>query len=196
MQHERVSPVRAITSTLTFDAASAARASADFWQKWQETVSDAAETWLEAAQSKGPANLWSAQVEFGMRNAQRWYGWAPSAPVKAAETPAGRVVHPAETVVEATYELVENAPVAEPAAAASGATDEAATADDLQRIRGIGPAIERKLNDQGVFTYAQIASMSEADIEKLDAALDFRGRIERDGWVEQAGKLALRPDAN
>jgi len=36
--------------------------------------------------------------------------------------------------------------------------------------------------------------MSDADVEALDALLDFRGRIDRDGWVKQAEQLALRSE--
>lgn len=62
--------------------------------------------------------------------------------------------------------------------------------DDLKAISGVGPALEKKLNELGVYTYEQVASWSNADIEWVDERLQFRGRIERDDWVEQAKKLA------
>lgn len=62
--------------------------------------------------------------------------------------------------------------------------------DDLKRISGIGPAIERKLNRMGVTRYEQIADWSDADIRRVDGELDFRGRIARDDWVSQARTLA------
>ena len=58
--------------------------------------------------------------------------------------------------------------------------------DDLKRIRGIGVLIERKLNSMGVSSYAQVANWSAADIDRVSQVLDFRGRIERENWVEQA----------
>lgn len=61
--------------------------------------------------------------------------------------------------------------------------------DDLKVISGVGPALEKKLNGLGVYTYAQIANWTAADAEWIDAQLKFRGRIERDNWVEQAKKL-------
>ena len=58
--------------------------------------------------------------------------------------------------------------------------------DDLKRIRGVGVLIEKKLNSMGVYTYAQIANWSAADIDRVSQVLDFKGRIERENWVEQA----------
>jgi len=231
--------MRAFSSSMTIDADTAARVSEDFWRKWQETVSDATATWAEASQARGPANLWSAQLEFSMRNAQRWCGWMPAAPAPAEtaaapEAPADEVIAPEvqevvpqeveapeveapevetmevepsvvaveepiaeaepEQVIVAAEFVLEAEPVveSEPVAAVAEAVE--AEADDLKRIRGIGPAIERKLNAQGISTYRQIAGMSDADVEALDALLDFRGRIDRDGWVKQAEQLALRSE--
>lgn len=62
--------------------------------------------------------------------------------------------------------------------------------DDLKVISGVGPALEKKLNDLGVYRYEQIGSWTKADIEWVDEQLKFRGRIERDDWVSQARKLA------
>ena len=62
--------------------------------------------------------------------------------------------------------------------------------DDLKVISGVGPALEKKLNDLGVYRFEQIASWKKADIEWVDDQLKFRGRIERDDWVKQAKKLA------
>lgn len=62
--------------------------------------------------------------------------------------------------------------------------------DDLKRIRGIGVLIEKKLNSLGVARYDQIANWTGADIDRMSQLLDFRGRIERENWVEQARILA------
>jgi predicted flap endonuclease-1-like 5' DNA nuclease len=62
--------------------------------------------------------------------------------------------------------------------------------DDLKRIRGIGVLIEKKLNAMGVTRYEQIARWTSADIDRVSHVLDFRGRIERENWVEQARILA------
>ena len=65
-----------------------------------------------------------------------------------------------------------------------------AVVDDLKRIRGIGVLIEQKLNGMGVTGYEQIANWSSADIDRVSEVLDFKGRIERENWVEQARILA------
>jgi len=63
-------------------------------------------------------------------------------------------------------------------------------ADDLKRIRGIGVLIEKKLNSLGVTHYEQVANWTGADIERISNILDFKGRIERENWIEQARILA------
>jgi predicted flap endonuclease-1-like 5' DNA nuclease len=62
--------------------------------------------------------------------------------------------------------------------------------DDLKLIVGIGPVLERMLQQLGVSRYRQIARWSERDIDEFDARLpEFPGRIRRDGWVTQAREL-------
>ena len=65
-----------------------------------------------------------------------------------------------------------------------------AEVDDLKRVRGVGVLIEKKLNSMGVTSYRQIANWSGADIDRVSQVLDFRGRIERENWVEQARILS------
>jgi predicted flap endonuclease-1-like 5' DNA nuclease len=64
------------------------------------------------------------------------------------------------------------------------------TADDLKRIRGVGVLIEKKLNSLGITSYDQVANWTAADIDRISQILDFKGRIERENWVEQARILA------
>lgn len=62
--------------------------------------------------------------------------------------------------------------------------------DDLKLIVGVGPVLERMLQQLGITTYRQIARWSEHDIDEFDAKLpEFPGRIRRDGWVTQARAL-------
>lgn len=66
-----------------------------------------------------------------------------------------------------------------------------AGADDLKLIKGVGPKLEAMLNEMGFFHYDQIAKWSEAEVAWADQNLvGFKGRVSRDNWVEQAGKLA------
>jgi predicted flap endonuclease-1-like 5' DNA nuclease len=62
--------------------------------------------------------------------------------------------------------------------------------DDLKLIVGVGPVLERMLQQLGITTYRQIARWTEHDIDEFDAKLpEFPGRIRRDGWVTQARAL-------
>jgi len=62
--------------------------------------------------------------------------------------------------------------------------------DDLKRIVGVGPKLERMLNEQGIYYFWQIAEWTAADIKVVDELLDvFKGRIARDKWVSQAKSL-------
>ena len=62
--------------------------------------------------------------------------------------------------------------------------------DDLKRIRGVGVLIEKRLNAMGIANYDQIANWTAEDISRFSQQLDFKGRIERENWVEQARILA------
>jgi predicted flap endonuclease-1-like 5' DNA nuclease len=64
-------------------------------------------------------------------------------------------------------------------------------ADDLTRLKGVGPKLSARLKELGVVSFAQIAGWSEADLAGIDAQLGtFAGRPVRDSWVEQAQFLA------
>ena len=63
--------------------------------------------------------------------------------------------------------------------------------DDLRRIKGVGPKLVKLLQSLGVTRFEQIANWTEEDIDRVDAQLgNFKGRIRRDSWVEQAKFLA------
>ncbi len=61
--------------------------------------------------------------------------------------------------------------------------------DDLKKISGVGPVLEKKLNALGITTYAQVAAFTKAEIDQVDEVLSFKGRIEREDWLSQAKKL-------
>lgn len=67
-----------------------------------------------------------------------------------------------------------------------GASDK----DDLKLISGVGPKLEDKLNELGVYRFEQIAAWTAQDVADFDKQLRFHGRIERDGWIAQAKELA------
>lgn len=89
----------------------------------------------------------------------------------AAAAPAARAAAP----------VAEAAPAAAPAASTGG--------DDLKKLSGVGPALEKKLHEAGVTTFAQIAEWTEDDVAAMDEKLSFKGRITREGWIEQAQEL-------
>lgn len=69
--------------------------------------------------------------------------------------------------------------------------------DKLTLIDGIGATLEARLNSLGITSFRQIAEFNDQDIERVNEVLNFKGRIEREGWVAQAKKLveaASRPD--
>jgi predicted flap endonuclease-1-like 5' DNA nuclease len=62
--------------------------------------------------------------------------------------------------------------------------------DDLKRISGIGPGIEKTLHELGIYHFRQIAQFTPDHVAWIDQRLRFRGRIEREDWIGQARKLA------
>ena len=64
--------------------------------------------------------------------------------------------------------------------------------DDLTQLSGVGPALLKKLNAAGITTFAQIAAWTDAETAEFDKKLSFKGRIDREGWVEQAKELASK----
>lgn len=144
---------------------------------------------------------------------------AASSPEPVAETPAAPAPPPA-AVEPPVAAVAAAAPAPEPAPAPASGADSgspvsdvshlrsvrsealigedggraslrpAGDLDDLKRIRGIGVLIEKKLNSLGVTHYEQVANWTGADIERISRILDFKGRIERENWIEQARILA------
>lgn len=103
----------------------------------------------------------------------------PVVPLPASDVLGGM----GEVIAAAVADSPEAAP-----AAVDAVTDEA---DDLTRIKGLGPKLAAMLHGLGVTRFEQIAAWGEADIARIDPQLGaFQGRIARDAWVEQARYLA------
>ena len=89
-------------------------------------------------------------------------------------------------------------PSASPKAASTspvGAVAPAPTADranDLKRIKGVGPKLEQTLLAMGISRFAQIAAWTDEEVAEVNAKLRFHGRIERDQWIAQARTLAAK----
>lgn len=63
--------------------------------------------------------------------------------------------------------------------------------DDLKKIKGVGPKLEELLHTLGVYHFDQIANWTAGEVAWVDDNLEgFKGRVSRDGWVEQARLLS------
>ena len=120
---------------------------------------------------------------------------AAAQPPKAPEAP--------KPVAKQVEETKKPAPKAKPAAKPAAAEEVTEVApetlkeargglpDDLKLLKGVGPKLEQTLNELGFFHFEQIAAWGEAEVAWVDSRLKFKGRIERDGWIAQAAKLAV-----
>jgi NADH-quinone oxidoreductase subunit E len=71
-----------------------------------------------------------------------------------------------------------------------------AGADDLKRIKGVGPKLEKQLNAMGYYHYDQVAGWTDEEAAWVDTNLEgFKGRATRDGWVTQARGLSQGRDS-
>ena len=123
----------------------------------------------------------------------------PAAPA-AAPAPKAAPKPKAEAKPKAAAKPAAKAPAAKaqaepaPVPAAEGGSKPKAlkaarkgVADDLKVIEGIGPAMEKLLNEGGIFHLDQIAAWGAAEVEWMDGNLKgFKGRVTRDKWVAQA----------
>ncbi|PWK61066.1 NADH:ubiquinone oxidoreductase [Roseicyclus mahoneyensis] len=129
----------------------------------------------------------------------------------AAATPAAAPKEAAPAAEAVTTETATAAAAPEPVAAPSSApaevTDAVGTrpaaldgpraggADDLKRIKGIGPKLEQLCHRLGFYHFDQIAAWTPAEVAWVDENLEgFKGRVTRDTWVAQARVLAAGGD--
>lgn len=134
---------------------------------------------------------------------------APTTAPSTTETAPAETAEPAKPVVEdkpveepADKSAAEAAPKAKPAKAKDTAADAGTQpkgldgprdgqADDLKQIKGVGPALEKLLNELGFFHFDQIAAWSADEVAWVDQNLKgFKGRVSRDNWIAQAKDLA------
>jgi large subunit ribosomal protein L21 len=85
--------------------------------------------------------------------------------------------------------VAKKAAPAEAKAAKPAEAPATASGDDLTQINGIGPVIAKKLVALDITTFQQIADLDEKQITDIDEQLNFKGRIDREEWVDQAKKL-------
>lgn len=70
------------------------------------------------------------------------------------------------------------------------ASPRATGADNLRRIKGIGPRIEERLNSWGLYHFDQLAALTPENAAWIDRQLGFKGRVARENWIVQATALA------
>ena len=90
--------------------------------------------------------------------------------------------------------------VAEPVPAAPAAADlgfeqlpgPRGAADDLKKLPGVSGAIEKQLNDLGIFHYSQIAAFSPTAAHNVGEEVGLPGRV--DGWIAKAKELTAETE--
>ena len=97
---------------------------------------------------------------------------SPKEPVKKEAKPAK------EVKPEKDAKTKKSAPVKEKKVTAGS--------DDLKQLSGVGPALEKKLHAAGVKSFEQIAAWSAKDVEAINEKISSKGRVEKEGWIDQA----------
>ncbi|TCM18917.1 putative flap endonuclease-1-like 5' DNA nuclease [Novosphingobium sp. PhB165] len=109
----------------------------------------------------------------------------------AAQEEVDNVVPPQTIAAEPAEPVPAPEPVVTPAQEAAPAPAATGGADDLRKIKGLGPKMQTLLTTLGITRFEQIAGWTDADLDDLDGKLGaFAGRPRRDNWVEQAKMLA------
>jgi predicted flap endonuclease-1-like 5' DNA nuclease len=77
-----------------------------------------------------------------------------------------------------------------PTSEVAAADESTSGPDDLRRIRGIGPTIARRLKENGITRFRQLAVMSPDELDDLaDTIRIARGRVAQDDWAAAAAAL-------
>src|SRR5262245_34387437 len=156
----------------------------------------ARENWIEQAQilMKGGATAFSRAFDRGSPGAPTPLPDAPAATAAGGpeSAPPARpfLLGALRSVRSQAYQNPEPGPEAAYRVGSHNRVVRSGPPQDLKRIRGIGVLIEKRLNAMQIATYEQIANWTAQDIERVSRVLDFKGRIERENWVEQARILA------
>jgi len=107
---------------------------------------------------------------------------AKKAAVKKAEAPKAEA---------AAVEAPKAAPSGKPEVDARGRIAKLeGKADNLKKISGVGPVLEKKLHAAGIYFFWQVAALKADQIAELEEEMSFPGRITRDDWVKQAEEFA------
>jgi predicted flap endonuclease-1-like 5' DNA nuclease len=148
--------------------------------------------WREPA--SGPIGHRDLSADANSDKAASYTTKAPSAASSSAGAPATAASFAGSATATAPAPAA-SAKAAKPAAAKAAKPEtltkaRAGGADDLKQIKGVGPGLEKTLNELGFYHFDQIQNWRKAEIEWVDSRLKFPGRIVRDEWTKQAKTLA------
>jgi predicted flap endonuclease-1-like 5' DNA nuclease len=112
----------------------------------------------------------------------------------AVSKPKASAAKTTKTLVPKATATKKSAPARAPVAAdgkpSTMSKARAGGADDLKLLKGVGPGLEKTLNELGFYHFDQVAAWRKKEIDWVDGNLRFKGRIERDEWIKQAKILA------
>lgn len=171
----------------------------DVLQRWIQAQNQWWDDYFAVLRRGGELAKAGREAKLGSPEAKPGAGVAASAPKTVVEK-TSRDPEAAKPLAKAPRESAvpptkAPTPVEPPARAASVraeapakpvAAPDRSQPDDLKSIIGIGPALERKLLAQGIVSYRQLATLGEAEIDKLETSIKATGRIRRDDWIGQA----------
>ena len=103
----------------------------------------------------------------------------PKKPVKKEAKPAKEAKPVKEVKPEKEAKARKSAPAKEKKVTTT-------VSDDLKQLSGVGPALEKKLHAAGVKSFEQIAAWSAKDVEAINEKISSKGRVEKEGWIDQA----------
>lgn len=144
----------------------------EFWSKWFDQFQDGK---FDAPFAKAPYNVFETMMKAGTK----------------VDAPANETVKPCDT----PKADVEEFKLESPSDSASDGSKPMllkkakGKPDDLTRIKGIGAKLETTLHELGVFHFSQIAEWTPENIAWIDEKLAFKGRVQREAWVEQAQNI-------
>jgi small subunit ribosomal protein S2 len=111
---------------------------------------------------------------------------------KAAIDGIGRAQGEMGVDVGAAAEPVAEAVPAEKSLGFEALSGPRGVADDLKKLPGVSPAIEKKLNDLGIFHHWQIAGLNPEAAHNVGEEMGLPGRV--DGWIAQAKTLSAEAE--
>jgi predicted flap endonuclease-1-like 5' DNA nuclease len=136
------------------------------------------------------ANTDDSKQREALEDWQRKYE-ASVAEVRKAEAK----VQESEQTARDIAEELDASLVAQKASATEALAERDKRISELKKIRGVGPVLEKTLNELGIYFFRQIAEFNDDHIDWVaDHINTFGGRIKRDQWVEQAASLASLRD--